>query len=163
MDLDRETAKILSERLTDRELEAFELIPVSVRRVPPFVVEGECIAEPEDAEGREPLDGDTDRLLQLIITESVVHRLAIRIGQHPAAKGSLEGDVLIREDVAHVEEQAEPGAVAPLFRDRQQQLGLRDRLDVAAVRPAETILWTQSGLAEAAHRVGAAREVLTVR
>src|SRR6185436_16406933 len=57
----------------------------------------------------------------------------------------------------------EARAVAPFFRDRQQQLGLRHRLDVAAVGPAEVVFRAEPRLAEAADRVRAAGEILTIR
>src|SRR5690606_25799660 len=104
--------------------------------------------------------GDANGLLELVEAEVVVD------GHQCLAAGEAraeERNILIREYIADVVEEAEPGAVAPLLRHGQQDLRLRDRLDVAAVGATEIVLRAQPALAETADRIRAAGEVLAIR
>src|SRR5262245_38307270 len=144
-----------SECGSDRELEALDLVRVA-NQVTLIVVQRYAVAEPEHAERREPLDGQARGLLQLIVIEVVVHRRAA-VAAHELDPGAL------REDVADVEEGADPRARAPFLRHREQELGPPDHLQVAAVGVAESVLRPEAALGEAAHGVRSAREELPVR
>src|SRR5690606_2642859 len=100
------------------------------------------------AERGKPLYRDTRRMPELIITEPVVDgrtRRTVLLGR------TDEIDVLRGEHVADIVEQAEARAVAPFLRHWQQQLGLGDGLEVAAVGSTEEVLRPQPALAKAAH------------
>src|SRR6185436_15224142 len=110
----------------------------------------------EDAERRKPLDRQAGRLLQLIVIEVIVH------GRPAVAAHELDARAL-REDVADVVEGADARTGAPFLRHREEYFGPAHHFQVASVRIAKTVLRAESAFGEAAHRVGAAREELSVR
>src|SRR5262245_21900017 len=116
-----------SERAANGELEALELIAISELRRS-FVAQGNRVAEPEQAEWREPLHGNARRCAQLPQAESVVDGEARFVRELRAAH------VVV---LAEIDEPAHARALLELLRYRHEQLELPAEREVTAVRIAQ--------------------------
>src|SRR6267143_2738456 len=103
-----------SERVADRELEHFSLVSKSGQGVA-LIVEGVTQAEPEQAQGREPLHGDADRGSHLVELEPVPHHVVLLV---------LEDRIAEKERLSEIEEEARAHAARELGRHWQARLEL---------------------------------------
>src|SRR6185312_9637842 len=142
-----------SEGLADGELEALGLIaPIHAGLV--LRIQRDAVAEPEETQRGQPFHGKSGRTLQVSITRLVGDR------GHPV--DAVENRIVGLEYAAHIVEQAHPGALAPFRGDGDDQLGLAGDAHVAAVGVAELVPRAQEAFAEAAHRIGAAAEIVFI-
>src|SRR6188768_1203059 len=143
------------ERLSDRELELFLLVgenhAVSVGRI-----QRESVADAEQAQRGKPLHRYACRPAEAIRTGFV--------GDRRQAVPAAELHVITgREHVAHIKEQADPGAALEFLRHRQYQLRPGHHQHVAAIGIAVIVLGPEPALAEPADRIRTAGKEQPVR
>src|SRR5689334_6298771 len=144
---------LTSEGVTDGELEAFNLVAKKSIRCGVFV-QRRGIAEAQQPERSQPLDADADGLLQIIIVEAVIDRVAQLVEEVDATR---------REHVANVEEQAHSRGSGDFRGRRDDQLELIGEQQVAAVRIAEIVARPEITFLEAAYRAWSARVAVAER
>ena len=142
-----------SERLTDRELELFELVAELQARLL-LIDQRNRIAETEQTHRREPLDRDAARHAHLVQVEVVFGPVAAPVAE-----------LCVAEEIGltRIDEQRQPRGARHLGAERDDRFELSGNAGVATVRIAERIARPERAILEAAYRVAAAGEDVLVR